>query len=92
MADRKMTRNAGEHWVCSVLAPVRLGGGAYPGRLERIDILAVQTGGPEWFALVMLDPDDRTKAPRTFIAVVSRTGRRSESGPAAGARLEEGTA
>jgi len=41
-----MTKSAGEHWVCSVLA--RLGWAAALTRdgLERTDILAVQTGVP----------------------------------------------
>lgn len=45
MSDTKMTKSAGEHWVCSVLA--RLGWGAALTRdgLERTDILAVRPGG-----------------------------------------------
>lgn len=44
VADTKMIKSAGEHWVCSVLA--RLGWGAALTRdgLERTDILAVQAG------------------------------------------------
>ncbi|KQO48252.1 hypothetical protein ASG28_13065 [Frigoribacterium sp. Leaf415] len=44
MTDTKMTKSAGEHWVCSMLA--RLGWGAALTRdgLERTDILAVHTG------------------------------------------------
>ncbi|MET7469078.1 hypothetical protein ABZS35_10070 [Micromonospora sp. NPDC005599] len=46
MADTKMTKSAGEHWVCSVLA--RLGWAAALTRdgLERTDILAVQGEEP----------------------------------------------
>jgi hypothetical protein len=45
VADTKMTKSAGEHWVCSVLA--RRGWGAALTRdgLERTDILAVHTDG-----------------------------------------------
>ncbi|WP_091276201.1 hypothetical protein [Micromonospora haikouensis] len=46
MADNKMTKSAGEHWVCSVLA--RLGWAAALTRdgLERTDILAVHSQPP----------------------------------------------
>jgi hypothetical protein len=104
MADTKMTKSAGEHWVCSVLARYGWAAALTRDGLERTDILAVQTGGPErqaievqvksmrrqrleaknrwqlgvksqqpalsdheWYALVMLDPDEPTAAPRTFI-------------------------
>lgn len=102
MADTKMTKSAGEHWVCSVLSRYGWASALTRDGLERTDILAVQTGGPgrqtidvqvkslrskvvrgrwqlgvksqqpalsqhEWYALVMLDPDEPTAAPRTFI-------------------------
>src|SRR5690349_18402063 len=46
MADTKMTKSAGEHWVCSVLA--RLGWAAALTRdgLERTDVLAVEGQEP----------------------------------------------
>lgn len=46
MADYKMTKSAGEHWVCSVLA--RLGWAAALTRdgVERTDVLAVQAQPP----------------------------------------------
>jgi hypothetical protein len=46
VADNKMTKSAGEHWVCSVLA--RLGWAAALTRdgLERTDILAVHSQQP----------------------------------------------
>ncbi|MEV7132142.1 hypothetical protein AB0N24_04555 [Arthrobacter sp. NPDC093128] len=47
MADTKMTKSAGEHWVCSVLARYGWGAALTRDGLERTDILAVQTGGPE---------------------------------------------
>ncbi|MFC9353248.1 hypothetical protein [Arthrobacter sp. NPDC057013] len=102
MADTKMTKSAGEHWVCSVLSRYGWAVALTRDGLERTDILAVQTEGPgrqtiemqvksirskdvrgrwqlgvksqqpalsrhEWYALVMLDPGERTAAPRTFI-------------------------
>lgn len=46
MADRKMTKSAGEHWVCSVLARHNWAAALTRDGLERTDILAVQTEGP----------------------------------------------
>jgi hypothetical protein len=45
MADTKMTKSAGEHWVCSVLAQLGWGAALTRDGLERTDILAVQTDG-----------------------------------------------
>lgn len=102
MADTKMTKSAGEHSVCSVLARYGWAASLTRDGLERTDILAVQTEGSgrqtievqvksirwmddrgrwqlgvksqqpalsqhEWYALVMLDPNKPTAAPRTFI-------------------------
>lgn len=41
-----MTKSAGEHWVCSVLARYGWGAALTRDGLERTDILAVQTEGP----------------------------------------------
>jgi hypothetical protein len=46
MADTKMTKSAGEHWVCSVLARCGWAAALTRDGLGRTDILAVQTGGP----------------------------------------------
>jgi hypothetical protein len=43
VADTKMTKSAGEHWVCSVLARRNWGAALTRDGLERTDILAVQT-------------------------------------------------
>ena len=40
MADKKMTKAAGEHCVCWVLARYDWAAAAHPGRLERTD--------PDW--------------------------------------------
>jgi hypothetical protein len=45
VADTKMTKSAGEHWVCSVLAQLGWGAALTRDGLERTDILAVQTDG-----------------------------------------------
>jgi hypothetical protein len=42
MPDTKMTKSAGEHWVCSVLALRGWGAALTRDGLERTDILAVQ--------------------------------------------------
>lgn len=47
MADTKMTKSAGEHWVCSVLSRHGWAAALTRDGLERTDILAVQTQGPE---------------------------------------------
>lgn len=41
-ADTKMTKSAGEHWVCSVLARNGWAAALTRDGLERTDILAVQ--------------------------------------------------
>jgi hypothetical protein len=41
-----MTKNAGEHWVCSVLSRYGWAAALTRDGLERTDILAVQTEGP----------------------------------------------
>lgn len=46
MADTKMTKSAGEHWVCSVLSRYGWASALTRDGLERTDILAVHTGGP----------------------------------------------
>jgi hypothetical protein len=45
VADTKMTKSAGEHWVCSVLARHGWGAALTRDGLERTDILAVQSDG-----------------------------------------------
>jgi hypothetical protein len=45
MADTKMTKSAGEHWVCSVLSRYGWAAALTRDGLERTDILAVQTEG-----------------------------------------------
>lgn len=45
MADTKMTKSAGEHWVCSVLSRYGWAAALTRDELERTDILAVQTEG-----------------------------------------------
>jgi hypothetical protein len=45
MADTKMTKSAGEHWVCSVLSRYGWASALTRDGLERTDILAVQTEG-----------------------------------------------
>lgn len=45
MADTKMTKSAGEHWVCSVLARHGWAAALTRDGLERTDILAVQANG-----------------------------------------------
>ena len=46
MADTKMSKSAGEHWVCSVLARHNWAAALTRDGLERTDILAVNTNGP----------------------------------------------
>lgn len=46
MVDKKMTKSAGEHWVCSVLSRYGWGAALTRDGLERTDILAVSTDGP----------------------------------------------
>ena len=41
MVDTKMTKSAGEHWVCSVLSRLNWGAALTRDGLERTDILAV---------------------------------------------------
>ncbi|MET7989253.1 hypothetical protein [Streptomyces sp. NPDC005281] len=43
--DTKMTKSAGEHWVCSVLASAGWGAALTRDGLERTDILAVRADG-----------------------------------------------
>ena len=43
MPDTKMTKSAGEHWVCSVLARLDWGPALTRDGLERTDILAVRS-------------------------------------------------
>ena len=45
MTDKKLTKNAGEHWVCSVLARCGWSAALTRDALERTDILAVHTEG-----------------------------------------------
>ena len=42
MVDSKMTKSAGEHWVCSVLSRLNWGAALTRDGLERTDILAVR--------------------------------------------------
>lgn len=42
MVDTKMTKSAGEHWVCSVLSRLNWGAALTRDGLERTDILAVR--------------------------------------------------
>ncbi|MBO0906999.1 hypothetical protein [Arthrobacter sunyaminii] len=46
MTDKKMSKSAGEHWVCSVLARHNWAAALTRDGLERTDILAVHTDGP----------------------------------------------
>ncbi|MFD7935289.1 hypothetical protein ACFV4T_12255 [Streptomyces sp. NPDC059755] len=45
VVDTKMTKSAGEHWVCSVLASAGWGAALTRDGLERTDILAVRADG-----------------------------------------------
>jgi hypothetical protein len=44
MTDTKLTKSAGEHWVCSVLSGLGWGAALTRDGLERTDVLAVRTG------------------------------------------------
>lgn len=46
MSDTKMTKSAGEHWVCSVLSRHGWAAALTRDGLERTDILAVHTSDP----------------------------------------------
>ena len=46
VADTKMTKSSGEHWVCSMLSQYGWGAALTRDGLERTDILAVHTTAP----------------------------------------------
>ena len=46
VADTKMTKSSGEHWVCSMLSQYGWGAALTRDGLERTDILAVHTTEP----------------------------------------------
>ena len=45
MADKKVIKSAGEHWVCSVLARFDWATALTRDGVERTDVLAVHPGG-----------------------------------------------
>lgn len=64
MADKKMTKSAGEHWVCSVLSRHGWSAALTRDGLERTDILAVQAEGPGRRTIEMQVKSIRSKAAR----------------------------
>ena len=67
MVDTKMTKSAGEHWVCSILSRLDWGVALTRDGLERTDILAVKTDASRRMIEVQVksarDGGDRTNWP-----------------------------
>lgn len=78
MVDTKMTKSAGEHWVCSVLSRLNWGAALTRDGLERTDILAVRADDSRQMIEVQVKTatgaTDKTSWPLTSKSqLVSRT-------------------
>lgn len=69
MVDTKLTKSAGEHWVCSMLSRMNWAVALTRDGLERTDILAVQTSGERRVAEIQVktanDTGSKTSWPIT---------------------------